>query len=1184
MREPVVCPSCARVFPPTLDTCPGCGWQTELSASHRRTKVMGEPGSTRFAKIELEKLSVRSDAPLELPPEDDEPAGVLTRQERAFSPPLPEADGPESPRPEPRTLPDSPAVPQTVRTEPSTTAVASPLSALELPPDASELPTLPETRPVPRASSPPPSASARLGVGPVLPSSLTAPLERGALGALAVIVPMGVLVAVDARVASRPEVSAATGWLAFACLAVSVVMLARLSRLSIVLCALAGAVLTLGSLPAGPLTVALSATWAVSVCVSQLAGRLQGLTLGLGLTAIGALSPAMLDGLLTTPLLGTPRARLAGRDGPAARGPWIDQRSGLQLTTTTPGLLVHSVGATTRLTDPALGLEVAEASLAPGLDLASATITARDWLETLGLQHVTLDEARPTPGRFDASTTQPFTAQLGRAALRGQLRVGILGADTFAIATWARAHREATLGGVSAAVLQGAVFQPAPRPRLADDRRARLANALVTSPSPEFTGVRVSVGGKVVLLLPGSVTGAMQLSSQQGSFPVDLGSSVETAGVRLLVLGGGAALPLRRLAAAPRLTRVFHAAEGVIGGWLTDEPGSPTRRAELPPGRPGPVVDLEGNVVGFAVRQGAELVVATVDALEPTLARLTNAPVQPAAAPTEAPAPLFTPVSADADAPRPVADVSGSVLLVRTPAGLAGAVVIGATEEAWALVVDSSMVPASASMVSVRLPQGDPRPADVAKVANRVALLRLPRADGDGLRVLSLVEAGLGASARRETWGFREDPATGAPALKPASGLLTAEGFEPEPGPIVSSGPVFSPDGRIAAYRLGGQAIVAAPVLQELSAPGVRDVFWRIAGEATGTCQLAATIELEDPFGEATLVRLRVSPDQPELPARLTAPAMTDATPKAGTASMLYRFRCFAVPQLFQFEVQGPRGARASRVQRVPPLAVLPGVVRGRSGPSEGASRAPAAQLTALWDIPAPLTLVHPCRAAPEQCERACYVDEVDACTLDGRFALATKEPGRAIARLDARCADDDLEACTLLLWALAEKRGVRAPTSKPDALLEPFCRGGLKRACAALRAAEWKQALPALTAACGRSKGECDALGRHLLLGPRLDVDLTRALKAFRDACAAGNARACGDSALESLRYEREEPLAVLERAARACEAGFADACLLGVMNSAQGLTVPRTPQVAEQQLVKACASGSVEACLMAL
>ncbi|MBL8923917.1 MAG: hypothetical protein JNJ54_33990 [Myxococcaceae bacterium] len=1202
MPEPVVCPSCARVFPTTLDTCPGCGWQTALSANHRRTRVMSEPGSTRFAKIELEKQAVRTDTPLELPPEDDEPVGGLTRQERAFpastTPPRLDADalptGPHLVPGEPRTAPEAsavparprPAEPPAVRTEPSTPATPSPQGALELPPDASELPTLPETRPVARASSPrPASASVELSLGPSFAPFLTEPLERWALGALVVMVPMGVLVAVDALFASRPEVPAATGWLVVACLAGGSVALTRVSRLSLVLGGLAGVVLALGSLRAETVTVALSVAWAVSVCVSQVLSRLQGLTLGLGLTAILALAPAMLDGALTTPLVGTPRARLAGRSGPPARGPWIDQQTGLQLTATTPALVVRSAGATTRLEDPALGLEVAQASLPPGLDLASATLTARDWLESLGLEHVTLAEARTTQGRFDASTTQAFTAQLGRAALRGQLRVGILGADTFAIATWARAHREAKLREAFGAILEGAVYQPPARPRLADERRSQLTHALVTNSSREVTGVRVTAAGKVLLLLPASATGTMQLSSDQGSFPVDLGSSVVASGVRLLVLGGGAALPLRRLAGAPRQTRVILAAEGVIGGWLTDEPGSPTRRAELLQGRPGPVVDLEGNVVGFAVREGSELVVTTVDALDAALGRITGGPVQLAPATSEAPAPLFTPANAEGEVAGPSADVSGSVLIVRTPAGLAGAAVIGATERAWALVVEAAIIPPGATTVSVRLPQAEVRPADVVKVAHRVALLRLPRDDGDGLQVLPLVEANPGASARRETWGFREDPTTGAPALKRAAGLLSAEGFELEPGPVLSSGPVLSADGRAAAYRFGsGQAIVAAPLLQELSAPAVRDVFWRIAGEASGTCQLAATIELDDPFGEATLVRLRVLADQPTLPTRLTAPAMTDATPKGGKASMLNRFRCFTAPQLFQFEVQGPSGARASRIQRVPPLSVLPGIVRGRAGPSEGASRAPAALLTELWEIPAPLTLVHPCRTAPEQCERACYVDEVDACTLDGRFALATKDVGRAIARLDARCADDDLEACTLLLWALAEKRSARAPTSKPDAMLAPFCRGGLKRACAALGPAEWKKELAARTATCGRAKRDCDELGRHLLLGPRLDVDITRALKAFRDACGAGNDRACADSALESLRYGREEPLAVLERAARACEAGFVDACLLGAMNAALGITVPRTPQAAEKQLEESCARGSVEACLMSL
>ncbi|MBE2248724.1 MAG: sel1 repeat family protein, partial [Myxococcus sp.] len=391
-------------------------------------------------------------------------------------------------------------------------------------------------------------------------------------------------------------------------------------------------------------------------------------------------------------------------------------------------------------------------------------------------------------------------------------------------------------------------------------------------------------------------------------------------------------------------------------------------------------------------------------------------------------------------------------------------------------------------------------------------------------------------------------------------------------------------DDRLAALRVGdGHSTVEAPALVGLGVAGIKDVVWRIAAEATGTCQLAVTAELDDPLEEATFFRVRLEPASTEFaPPRVKAAAFTDTTPERGQATLRYPFPCFTSPQWIQFEVQGPSGLQFSRAQRVWVPTVLPGVVRGRTGPSEGAGPPSSLLVTELWELPAPITLNHACREAPHLCERACLVDEFEACTLDGRIALAARDLGRALNRFDAMCERGDLEACTLLEWTLAEKKPTRQLRSRPAAVLQPWCDAGLRRACVALAIPEWRKALPALTAGCVQDPRACGALGLHLLDGPRLDAEVTRALKLIQQACLSGDAASCAHSAIETLRFAREEPLAVMPRLKRACEARIADACTLMAMNSARGLTVPRTPRAAEQELDEACRLGAAEACQM--
>ncbi|MBM4778734.1 MAG: hypothetical protein GQE15_13605 [Archangiaceae bacterium] len=1218
MSAPVVCPSCSRVFQPTLTACPQCGWETELSAEHRRTKQMAvDKLPMRLAKIELVK-EPRAAPRLELPAEDrpsapPAPALRLPDEEptdtHAAAPRLPNEAPPlrlpgEEPAATPLRLPGEaaetplslpgglrlPGEAAAPRAAPAVGAfmvhtvneseAAAARHSLELPSDGSDEPRAPPPRasaarpaPVTRAARPerPPTA---------LPGWLTDTLDPSARLGLVLTSPLALLVAIDVFTAGRAEVSSGPLWIALLALIGSVAGLVQLHRATVAAVLLAGSVLAATSAQRPGLAAAFF-IWMCTALASALWPRARAAALAGGVGSLAVFAPLALDGVLARPVLGE---WISGERGEVLHAPFVDQATGLQLPVTTPSPRVTStVAGTTRLHDAALGLELGLAALPRDRALTSAMTDAQLWLEAQGLSRVTFGEPADQRGAFDAATQTTFTALLGRARISGIVRVAVLGNETFAIAAWAREHRQQALEASARPVIEQAFFRPPLRPRLAPAIREAVTPTVVTTLDGAATGVRVSVGGAIVLLLPSNVPDTTQrLLSTQGPFPVQLTEGTVTNGVRLVVLGGGAGAPLRRSQQAPTFTRVVRVADGFSGGWLADAPCAERRAIELPDTRPGPVFDLDGKLVGFAASDTAELV--TTDTLETAFTRIVGRPTTIEAATLTTPAPLYEVVAPAAPAPEADASsLSRSVLLARSAVGVTAAVVVRAGESGWALVADSSIAPPGAS-VSITLPSEEVRGVDVVRTTGRVVLLRAPRVEGDELQPLKLMDAIPEGSTRRLAWGFREDPARSTLALKSVHGELSPDGFDPDPAPAMTGGPVLTPDGHVAALRVGaGQSITTAPKIQALSVAGVSDVLWRVVAEPTGECQLAARVLLEDPLEEATAVRVRFEPASADtMPARLKVAALTDALPRKGLAEFVFRLPCWTKPQWMQFEVQSPGAVRATKVQRLPVITTLPGTLAGRAGATEGCSRPPSSEVASLWEFPPRVSMQHACRLKPTECERACYVDELDACTLDGRHALSVGEISRALGRLDPLCANGDVEACTLLAWAVAEKKSGRQPKAKSEAVLQPWCDAGNARACAALSPAEWKKQLEALKKACVPNSGRCAALGRHLLIGPRLDTDVKLALGELKLACGEGDAQACAESATESLRFERESELDAMPRATAACRGKQAAGCLLEALNAARGLTVPRTPQAAEKLIADTCAAGSETACLM--
>lgn len=1132
----------------------------------------------KLAKIELVKEAPRTEPRLELPDEGAAATPLRLPDEQPTAanrgPALPMASLP----------PPAPSTGLTGLVVHSVSEVEATAPSLELPSDGTE-----ESRaasPRPRATEARPVARAPRAEGPqlALPAWLTESLDPAAGLGLALTAPLAVLVGFDAVTAGRPEVSGAALWLALLALLVATVGFIQLHRAAVPAVILAGATLATTSAQRPGLAV-IFPLWALAAVAVALWSRARGVAVAAGLASIAAFAPPALDGFRDRPLLAELRA---GDRGAPLQVPMVDQATGLQLPVGLPSLRVTSTArGRTRMHDAALGLELALLALPRDRPLDSAMTDAQLWLAEQGLTRVAMGQPVDQRGLFDAATQSTFTAMLGRAPVSGILRVAVLGDETFAIVGWARAHRQAALDEQARPLIEQAFFRPPARPRLAADVREAVAATVVTTLDGLVTGARVKVGGAVVLLLPASVpVTTQQLLSAQGPIPVQLAEGTVTNGVRLVVLGGGAAAPLRRSQHAPALTRVVRVVDGFSGGWLTDAPGPERRALDLPDDRSGPVFDLEGKLVGFAASENQSVDLVTTDTLETAFTRVVGQPAVIDPANPSAPAELYAVASPLVDAPEGTADAASlprSVLLARSAAGVTAAVVVSSGESGWALVADSIIAPRGAT-VSITLPSGEVRGVEVVRTTGRVTLLRAPRVDGDDLQPLKLMDTIPQGATRRVAWGFREDPATSTLTLKSVQGELFADGFEPDPAPAMTSGPVLTPEGRVAALRVGaGQAITTAPKIQALSVAGVSDVFWRVVAEPTGECQLAARVLLEDPLEEATVVRVRLERASSDAtPTRLKIAAVADALPKKGLAAFVFRLPCWTSPQWLQFEVQSPDAVRATKVQRLPVITTLPGSLVGRAGSTEGCARPAASEITWLWELPPRISMQHACRLKPAECERACYVDELDACTLDGRHALSVGEVGRALGRLDPLCAKGDVEACTLLAWAVAEKKSGRQPKARLEPVLQPWCEAGNLRACAALAPADWKKQLEVLKKGCSPGSGHCAELGRHLLLGARLDADVKQALGYLRVACGEGDVQACAESATESLRFEREAPLEALPRASVACRAKQADGCVLEAFNAAHGLTVPRTPQLAEKLIAETCAAGSERACLM--
>ncbi|MDX2015337.1 MAG: hypothetical protein SFW67_34410 [Myxococcaceae bacterium] len=1181
----------------------------ELPGEDDGPRAPTEPARPAIAgdglRLELPPAGPDDGVHLELPPEGPDvtpvasPARTLTSAPglQALTPlalPSVPVDGPpldEGPRLE---LPPDPDEPASTLT--ATRAVLRPTTPLPLLTDAV---TTPAHRAVPRER--PATDADHLASTPApAPGWLEAPLEREANWAAGFTGPLTALLIVDLASAGRPGLPLVVVGLQTLLAGAATVMLVKRSRLAWFASAALVAALGLGALwrAVDPWGLAATATIAFGLVALLWPGvssaRFITGVVG-GLAALGFFTPDLLDGVGSSRLLGPLRSRSHGALRQRVTWPAVDQRSGVQFgpapkpwyQTSTPGLVL----------EPETGAQVFTAALTDGLTFERATLEAITALAEAG---VTAVEVGPPvvdeTSAFDASATSPFTGRQGRARVQGLFRVGETGTQAFVLAAWARTSRVGANGATFEALTASMRRDPPARPTFESPQARALADrsvvAIVGSPS---WAVRVVVGARAAVLVPSALVQdvtELPIAISGVTTRLPLGARRVASGVSVIPTTLAAeAAPLRSFSEAPRLSRVLVRGPGWSGGWLTGPAGA-LRAVDLQNAVTGPAFDVGGALVGLVLEGERGLELVTVDVLAPALAEVLGTAPPLGAAPTAAPAPLFVAREATEGVERSVDQrAREGVVLVATAAGPTAAVVMARSARGWVLVLPRAALGPEVQTVTVKLaggPEAPTRPAEVVRLTREVAVLLM---EADGLDALNPLPASDGreGDGRRVAFGFRLDPVTGLPTLKSLTGEAVGDTFEADPGPAVSAGPVVTPDGRWTGLRLAdGATVIPASTLTELCVAGIRDVVWKVSYEPTGTCQLAATFELEDPLGDATLVAVRIEPG--EAPGRsdgptprLRAARLTDLVPRDGQAHLLFTLPCFTGPTQLQFEVTSRGETRVTWPQTVRPPVDLPWVQRGRASGSVGAGAPRNTLAVELWENPPRATMKHPCGTAPQLCERACAVDDFDACTFDGRHALSLKEYSRAVNVLDGACGRGELEACVLLPWALAEKKGAKA-RSRPDATLRPWCEAGLSRACRALDVPGWKRALAPAKEACVESPKDCRPYAELLLAGPRLELDVTRALAALKQACSMADERACGLYARTVLQLDKEDPATVMPLLERACAGGDLTSCTLRAMNPGLGLTMPRSAQVANAWLQEACAKGATDACALVL
>ncbi|MCA3013798.1 MAG: hypothetical protein INH41_15570 [Myxococcaceae bacterium] len=1066
-----------------------------------------------------------------------------------------------------------------------------------------ERPTEPEVRAVTRASDGAPrpvsSPPARVLAADEAPSFWLARVDVQTRWLSVVTAPLAGLLLVDLATAARPgQAPLAVALQAALAVAATVALVARWRLSWPAMALLVASVAWSGARPAlDAWWLATTATLSVSAAALLLprAGPLRFLAgLVCGLAALGLAAPELLDAVGEERWLGPQRD--GHREPPSDRLTWpfVDQRTGVQFgpaalapsTTVTPGLFV----------DRRTGAAVFVAALPRGLSFEKALAEVPAALSAAGLARVTVGAPRPdgTPA-FDVSSTSPFSARLGRAGVEGVLRVAETGPEAFLLAAWARPSRrlQATLSALVETMRRNLPSRPvfeSPRARALAERSALPIVGSTT------WAARLAVGARGVVMVPASVAqgqSALTISVGGVTTSLPLAEQVTAAGVTLIpsTLTAESAPP-RAFSGAPRLSRVLVRSAAFGGGWLTSEAGKALRPLDLQAPATGPAFDVTGALVGVALESDEGPALVTLEALAPALAVVLGAPVPLGEAPSAEPPPLYTArEGADELDPATEQRVRDGVVLLPTTAGPVAAVVLSRCSRGWVLAAPRQALAAEARTVRVRLGaavEAEARGADVVRTAGDVALLVMEVEPSDALVALPVADS-RSVDGRRVAFGFRDDPATGQPALRSARGELVGGVFEADPGPLVSAGPVVTADGRLTGLRLSdGVTVTPAAALVELGVAGLRDVIWRMSYEATGTCQLSVTAELEDPLGEATLVAVRVEPGEAPPrgeggPTRLKAARLTDIIPRGGEAKLTYTLPCFTAAMQLQFEVASQGQTRVTWPQTLRPPPDLPWVHRGRSSGTPGAGPPHATLAVELWEPLEPVTMKHPCRTAPGLCERACAVDDFDACTLDGRHALASKEFARATTVLDGACGRGEVEACVLLQWALVEAKGQRAKASA-ERVLRPWCTAGVPRACAALDVDAWRKGLAQAQEACATAPSQCRRLAEQLLSGPRLDADVSRALSTLKQACGARDTSACGLFGRTVVQLDAAEPSTAMPFLERACAAGDLPSCTLRGMNPGRGLTMPRSPQIANAWYEEACARGAADACALVL
>jgi len=338
---------------------------------------------------------------------------------------------------------------------------------------------------------------------------------------------------------------------------------------------------------------------------------------------------------------------------------------------------------------------------------------------------------------------------------------------------------------------------------------------------------------------------------------------------------------------------------------------------------------------------------------------------------------------------------------------------------------------------------------------------------------------------------------------------------------------------------------------------------WRLNIDDTHQCTVAVRAELDDPFRELQdFTVLFGAPHQEE---EVRKEQMIGRT----NASLLANVPCpFEKTVSVGLRVTG--NEQSSKMTDTVEMATeWPAAMRGQRTDLTRPGVADLTMLSWLFDPGEARKAACPI----EECDKACIAGNGEACLVLGQSLYNAGRANLAINDYERGCVAHSYEACIQLTY-LATPKTIDTFTS----VLKPWCEVGIKRACVALNAAQWREQLKKENTECAKSREACDREADLLLEGPRRPAEVARARTVLDRRCREGAPAVCLRAGFEWHRAGKLSEAA--DAFERACKGGVAAGCVERAGLTAIGVNGPRNVEAAARALRATCDQGDARAC----